>query len=684
MVNTIQKLLFLTLLFTLSTYANKVKKEEEACPEFCLEIFDPVCASNGMTFSNECALQRDSCFASMQLTVAHRGACKDSCPEICASSVEPVCGTDGATYSNFCELLKAKCSSDEKKQLSVTHLGSCQSVTDCPNACPMSYIPVCGNDGKTYSNLCLLQIETCVSKRQISVAYEGECQVEECPRGCTKEMKPVCGTDGITYSNLCILKKTACDTKSQVTLFSEGACKPCPDVCPMFMKPVCGSNGKTYSNACFLSKEACETKSTISISFEGTCENGEEEKEEDCPTMCPMNYAPICGSNKKTYSNPCMLNVDACTSKTTITIAHEGECTKEKEDDCPTMCPMIYQPVCGSNKKTYSNPCMLNVEACTSKTTITVAHEGECTTSTDDDCPDMCPMNYQPVCGTNWKTYSNLCSLKAEVCRTKQNIQVAYNTDCNSVGCAMRCSSIYEPVCGSDGVTYSNECSMLLSSCEKKKSVVKLHDGDCQKEDCNAICTMIYAPVCGTDGNTHSSICNLDAASCLAQVEKKSSIGLAHNGECLVSKNENPSTITTLNWEMFLEFDSNNNGLIEPKEFVEIVKSLRSEYGLQTIQNTFFALDVNKDNVIDISETTRSDLFETVVNPSHSSSSSSVSSNSPFNSNGSNVTLIASASAVCVVLAVSIVIVVVIIRKKRQAQFVLLDETSSPYEPMNA
>ena len=45
-----------------------------------------------------------------------------------------------------------------------------------------------------------------------------------------------------------------------------------------------------------------------------------------CSTMCPALYFPVCGSDKKTYVNTCELNVTACQTNTNITVAHYGKC----------------------------------------------------------------------------------------------------------------------------------------------------------------------------------------------------------------------------------------------------------------------------------------------------------------------------------------------------------------------
>ena len=48
-------------------------------------------------------------------------------------------------------------------------------VCKCPLDCPQNYKPVCGSDGTTYGNECLMRSTSCTDKITVTVAYTGEC-----------------------------------------------------------------------------------------------------------------------------------------------------------------------------------------------------------------------------------------------------------------------------------------------------------------------------------------------------------------------------------------------------------------------------------------------------------------------------------------------------------------------------
>ena len=52
-----------------------------------------------------------------------------------------------------------------------------------------------------------------------------------------------------------------------------------------------------------------------------------------CKDDCGTEYLPVCGSNDRTYSNLCLLNLAACQApEDNIVMKHPGEC--EGKYDC--------------------------------------------------------------------------------------------------------------------------------------------------------------------------------------------------------------------------------------------------------------------------------------------------------------------------------------------------------------
>ncbi|KAJ3204386.1 hypothetical protein HDU67_009547 [Dinochytrium kinnereticum] len=159
-----------------------------------------------------------------------------------------------------------------------------------------------------------------------------------------------------------------------------------------------------------------------------------------------MIYLPVCGSNGQTYGNECVFQSAVCKFKPLLKV-HDGECEAKKERrdltavapaerKCNAFCPFIFFPVCGSNGVTFSNECEMANAACQFGKAITKAHDGECAADVVPEVPAL--------------------------------------STCD----AIRCITVFEPVCGSDGKTYSNSCFLLIGAC-KNPSVKKVHDGQC-------------------------------------------------------------------------------------------------------------------------------------------------------------------------------------------------------------
>ncbi|ETV75918.1 hypothetical protein H257_09879 [Aphanomyces astaci] len=145
----------------------------------------------------------------------------------------------------------------------------------CEMECIDVYEPVCGSNGKTYSNKCRLDVDACSTKTEITVVSAGECPssaISDCDNTpCTRELDPQCGSDGITYGNKCLLGVATCKNAT-IKLVSAGECKAstCVKACLEILKEVCGSNGKTYGNECELKNAACDLP-TLTLVKEGPC-----------------------------------------------------------------------------------------------------------------------------------------------------------------------------------------------------------------------------------------------------------------------------------------------------------------------------------------------------------------------------------------------------------------------------
>ena len=387
------------------------------------------CTNNDACAAGVCA-GNDACSGECGDNVCDQTEDCESCPEDCGMCPPPICDVNGDCDEGF-----------------YCNTGDCASSTGfCtvkPQGCDAVYDPVCGCDGQTHSNACV------AAGAGVTVDYPGECAAPGCfgnnmcppgeyclfaqcldqagvctlkPEACAKIWAPVCGCDNVTYGNECeaaaagvsvdyegecnvnpgfCLDSDMCEAGQYCLkldcMDAQGVCMPKPEACIALYDPVCGCDGKTYGNAC----EAAAAG--VSMNYQGECGAGPEvcwdnsmcQPTEYCamdscdsglgtceakPEMCPMVIDPVCGCNNKTYDNACLA------ANSGVNVDYKGNC--EVQSGCTG------NGMCGFDEYCVLEPCEAATGLCAAK-------------------PQACPFVWAPVCGCDGETYGNACEAAA-------------------------------------------------------------------------------------------------------------------------------------------------------------------------------------------------------------------------------------------------------------------------------
>uniref|UniRef100_A0A915BCP3 Agrin n=1 Tax=Parascaris univalens TaxID=6257 RepID=A0A915BCP3_PARUN len=517
---------------------NAERRPECRCSQQCSMNADPVCATDGNTYENECLMMVSACRSEINIQIYSKGRCAANnpcakmrcgigencfidanghaickCLTYCAQVMKPICAMDGKTYDNECEMRRAACLTRTRnavRHAGTCGLGACAGFEGCQppkvcvlrsgqphcecGACESQLSEVCASDGITYANACKMRLESCRTGVDIYEKYAGICE------GCANvrcEFYAICVSDE----------------------YGQGSCR-CPSLCPDDEKNlICATDGFTYPSECHMRLAACQQQRFVVVAFRGSCDSCSKvicpygQQCEDglcsCPSNCPQvsSHDAVCGDDGILYASECHLQMASCHLGIPIRIVQSDHCHSVRVGD-----------ECGCNRVgAYDSSC-------------NALGECRCKPGVGGAKCDHCVPGFWGIhliakgalgcrpCGCSVFGSSRLdCEQSTGRCQCKKD---SFGLKCDT--------------CSADSVITANGC-MKKEEFKAPKSCAEMqchHGAKCVigrsgKPDCvcPSKCSFDYLgiavnmSVCGTDGSTYDNFCELTRFACAHQLD---------------------------------------------------------------------------------------------------------------------------------------------------------------------
>ncbi|KAJ9599102.1 hypothetical protein L9F63_010416, partial [Diploptera punctata] len=440
---------------------------ECVCPTNCvgsagIHMSEPVCASNMITYPNECELQRASCnqpTGTSPLTVIFYGDCREKnvVPPITTATIRPqvtlpinrnsVIVSGNEAEREACRDIH--CDYDATCELGPDNFPRCSCHFDCASAMGEGIgKPVCASDMRMYPSICIMKMEGCQRQEELRLRPLDLCE--------GMEVKPCNGESPLADP----------DTRREYDCGSGPNRQDCPSGSYCHQTP-------HFARCCkkdmSLNHKSCED------SWYGCCPDGKTAALGADNAGCPS----MCGCNKLgSHSDTCDPITQQCSCKPGVGGMKCDRCEpgfwglpkiSEGYQGCiPCGCSLFGSVRDDCEQMTGRCVCKPGIQGqkCTVCTGINMilgpngCVSADSTTPVPGTCADL-TCYFGATCEERRLGFAEC------VCRST---------------CADEDSVNSHVVCGNDGQTYGSECQLKLFACRYQKDIVVQALGSCKEE----------------------------------------------------------------------------------------------------------------------------------------------------------------------------------------------------------